>query len=321
MANVLVTGGAGFIGSRVVKKLLEDGHHVTVVDNLSKKGDFHEEFKSRIIFKKIDLCNREAVRGLLDNQEYCFHFAALIGGIGYFNKIPADILRDNFIMHANLLEEARTSKKFKKFIYMSSSMVFERTEKFPSKEEDIFTSPPPVTHYGMSKLVGEYLCRSYFDQYGIKFTIFRPFNAYGPGEIPEQEVGIAHVIPDLIRKVCFDRQYPVEILGQGDQVRSYTYVDDIAEAVATLSFDERTDNDSFNVANPDPYTVIEILERIWELAEMGKELRIKHLPAIKHDVLKRIPDTEKISRLGWEPKISLNAGLKITYDWILNNAK
>src|SRR3989338_10620215 len=109
-------------------------------------------------------------------------------------------------MHSNLLDEARRSEAFKKMIYISSSMVFERTEKFPSREEDIFTSPPPITHYGFSKLIGEFYSTAYKEQYGMKYTIYRPFNAYGPGEVPENEPGIAHVIPDLIKKVRFDGQ-------------------------------------------------------------------------------------------------------------------
>ena len=314
MAKVLVTGGAGFIGSRIVEQLQKD-HDVTVVDNLSK-GDIKNLDLKKIEFKQVDLCDSKQTASLLEDQEYCFHFAAKIGGIGYFHKYPAEILRDNTLMLSNILDSARNSKSFKKIVYISSSMVFERATTFPSKENDVNTSPPPISHYGFSKLVGEYYCRAFNEQYGLKYTSFRPFNAYGPGEVPENEVGIAHVIPDLIKKVHFNKQYPVEILGDGQQVRAYTYVTDLADAIAHLPFDPRTDNNDFNVANPKAYSVMELLEKIWHMFGQKKELKVKHMPAFKDDVKKRIPFTKKIESLGWKPKVELDEGLQKTFDWI-----
>ncbi|HLD60208.1 MAG TPA: NAD-dependent epimerase/dehydratase family protein [Candidatus Bilamarchaeaceae archaeon] len=314
MAKVMVTGGAGFIGSRVVDELIKE-HEVTVVDNLSK-GDIKNIDMNKVEFKQADLCDASVTQNLLDDIEYCFHFAAKIGGIGYFHKYPAEILRDNTLMLSNILDSARSSKNFKKMVYISSSMVFERTSSFPSKEEDVFTSPPPISHYGFSKLVGEYYCKAFNEQYGINYTIFRPFNAYGPGEVPENEVGIAHVIPDLIKKVYVDKQYPIEILGNGSQVRAYTYTTDLANAIANLTFDKRTDNEDYNVANPNYYTVMELLEKIWRMCGPDKKLKIKSLPTFRDDVQKRIPSTKKIEKLGWKPKIEIDEGLQKTFAWI-----
>jgi nucleoside-diphosphate-sugar epimerase len=218
-------------------------------------------------------------------------------------------------MLSNLLDEGRRAD-LKKMVYISSSMVFERTKKFPSKEEDIFTSPPPITHYGFSKLIGEYYCTAYKEQYGMKYAIFRPFNAFGPGEVPENEVGIAHVIPDLIKKIYFDKQYPIQILGKGNQVRAYTYVTDIGEAVAQLGMDGRTDNNDYNVANPEALTVLDLLGRIWALEQHEKPLKVKKLPSFRDDVQRRIPSAEKIMALGWKPKVTLDEGLRRTYEWI-----
>ncbi|MDD5096258.1 MAG: NAD-dependent epimerase/dehydratase family protein [Candidatus ainarchaeum sp.] len=318
MAKVLVTGGAGFIGSRVVAKLVLDGHDVTVADNLSK-GQVKNIDLGKVELARIDLCDAAATADLLADFEYCFHFAAKIGGIGYFHKYPAEIIRDNTLMFSNLLDSARKSKGFKKMIYLSSSMVFERTNSFPSKEEDIFTSPPPITHYGFSKLIGEYYCTAFMEQYGMKYTIFRPFNAYGPGEVPENEVGIAHVIPDLIKKIYYDKQYPLELLGDGSQVRAYTYVEDLADAIGTLAFDARTDNNDYNVANPRAYTVMELAERIWKMCGDGRPLQTKHLPVFKDDVKKRVPSTDKIEALGWKAKVEMEDGLEKTFAWIKAN--
>lgn len=320
MAKILVTGGAGFIGSAVVRHLLSLGHEVRVADNLSK-GQASNLDLSAVEFQKVDLLNPQDAASSLQDMEYCFHFAAKIGGIGYFNKYPAEILRDNTIMLSNLLDAERNSNSLKKLIYISSSMVFERTEHFPSSEEDIFTSPPPITHYGFSKLVGEYYCRAYADQYGLKYSIFRPFNAYGPGEIPENEVGIAHVIPDLIKKMHIDRQYPVKILGDGKQVRAYTYVTDLAEAISTCALSPKSDNGDFNVANPLAISVSELAEKIWKLQEHSKPLKFEHLPPFKDDVLKRVPDTSKLERtFGWKAKVPIEQGLKNTFDWIIKKS-
>ena len=113
MAKVVVTGGAGFIGHNIVNKLLEDGHEVLVVDNLSK-GDIKNLDTNKIQLKQVDLCDASQTKGILDDYEYCFHFAAKIGGIGYFHKYPAEILRDNTLMLSHLLDAARDSKSFKK---------------------------------------------------------------------------------------------------------------------------------------------------------------------------------------------------------------
>jgi len=257
----------------------------------------------------------------MEGMEYCFHFAAKIGGIGYFHKYPVESLRDNTLMMINLSEAARSQQEFTRFIYISSSMVFERAMSFPSKEEDVFSNPPPITHYGFAKLAGEYFCTAYHNQYGLKYAIFRPFNAYGPGEMPEGEVGLAHVIPDLIKKMFIDRQYPVEILGDGEQVRAYTYVTDLAEAIANFGLDDRSDSESFNIANPKTYTVKELAQKIWEIGGEKRELKFKHLPTFEDDVLKRIPDITKITKIfGWNPKVNLEEGLSRTIKQILTRS-
>ncbi len=317
MAKILVTGGAGFIGSAVVRRLLALGHSVRVADNLSK-GQVSNIDASKVEFLQLDLLQPQDAAKSLDGMEYCFHFAAKIGGIGYFNKYPAEILRDNTLMLSNMLDAARNSKTFKKIIYISSSMVFERTVNFPSSEADIFTSPPPITHYGFSKLVGEYYCRAYNDQYGLKYSIFRPFNAYGPGEIPENEVGIAHVIPDLIKKMYIDKQYPIELLGDGHQVRAYTFVSDLADAISTCGLDAKSDNQDFNVADPAAITVRELAQKIWDVKNKDKPLKFTHAAPFKDDVQKRIPDTKKLeTTFGWKPKVHIDEGLALTMDWIM----
>lgn len=320
MPKILVTGGAGFIGSHVVAKLLRIGHDIRVADDLSK-GQVKNIDLNKVEFIQSDLTNPAEAAKVMERVTYCFHFAAKIGGIGYFHKYPVESLRDNILMMINLLEAARSQQEFKRFIYISSSMVFERAMSFPSKEEDVFSNPPPITHYGFSKLAGEYFCTAYRNQYGLKYTIFRPFNAYGPGEMPESEVGLTHVIPDLIKKMFIDKQYPVEILGDGEQVRAYTYVTDIAEAIANFGLDNRSDSESFNIAHPKTYTIKELAQKIWEIGGEKRELKFKHLPTFEDDVMKRIPDTTRITKIfDWNPKVNLEEGLSRTIKWTLTRS-
>ncbi len=137
--KILVTGGAGFIGSEVVKQLLDKDYMVRVADDLSKK---EAQVPSNCEFLKVDLTNKEQALKAMDGVDYCIHLAAKIGGIGYFHKYPATILSENNKMYS-VVFEAAVAKKIKRIIYLSSSMVFESAKKFPSREKDITNSRPP----------------------------------------------------------------------------------------------------------------------------------------------------------------------------------
>ena len=310
--RVLVTGGAGFIGHRLVCKLADLGASVSVADDLSKGAlENLQNLRDQIEFRNDNLLEASVAKKLLRDIDICFHLAAKIGGIGYFHKAPAMSLRDNSIMNFNLWDAAVGSDT--KMVCLSSSMVFERTNTFPTPETALEHSPPPMSGYGFSKLVAEYIARTYHEQYGIKYLIVRPFNAYGPGEVPGDYVGYAHVIPDLIQKV-FSGQYPLEILGSGEQTRSYTYVDDVADGIIYVT--ERCENEDFNVGAGVETSVLDLAKKIWLLCGSTEPLAIKRTPALEHDVQRRIPDITKISKLGWRPSVSLDDGLRITIGWL-----
>jgi nucleoside-diphosphate-sugar epimerase len=310
--RVLVTGGAGFIGHRLVSRLVEDGARLTVVDNLSKGNleNLRSVFR-HVEFRNEDLLTSGALKEVLKDTDICFHLAAKIGGIAYFHRSPASSLRENSIMNFKLWDAAIDSSCM--IVCLSSSMVFERTTSFPTPEVAVTTSPPPLTGYGFSKLVAEYIARTYFEEYGVKFLIVRPFNAYGPGEAPGDYVGYAHVIPDLIKKTL-SGQYPLEILGTGDQTRSYTYVDDIADAILFVA--ERFENDDFNVGTGIETTVLDLARSIWSLCGRTEPFQIKPSIGLQYDVPRRVPDVTKLFERGWRPKHTLEDGLRITINWL-----
>lgn len=308
----LVTGGAGFIGSEIVKQLLAKNHRVMVVDNLSKKD---ASVDPRAEFLNIDLTDYKKTRMAFEGADIVINAAAKIGGIGYFHKYPATILSENNKIYSSTFEAA-TAAGVKRLVYISSSMVFESATRFPSKEDDIQKIPPPVSAYGFSKLSGEWYCHSFWDQYKLPFSICRPFNAYGINEFPEREVGYAHVIPDLVRKII-SGQYPLELLGDGQQTRCFTHVSDIADGVITVSLHKNGENQDFNIGSDREIKMEDLAEEIWNLMDTKKPFKVKYVKGFKFDIKRRVPDVSKVKKMiNWEPKVDFKDGLKEVISWL-----
>jgi len=310
--KILVTGGAGFIGSEVVKQLLERGYQVRVADDLSKK---EARVAKECEFFKLDLTKKEAALRAMEGIDYCIHLAAKIGGIGYFHKYPATILSENNKMYSAVFEAAVT-QKIKRIIYLSSSMVFESTNRFPSKESDLDKIPPPVSSYGFSKLVGEWYCRAFRDEYGLPYTIIRPFNAYGINEAPGEEIGYAHVIPDLIKKIL-SGQYPLELLGNGRQTRCFTHVSDIARGIILALESEKAVNGDFNIGSEKEMRMLDLAELLWRKCNADKPFKVKYVKGFKYDIKRRVPSSKKAKKiLKWEPKKKFDQELPEIINWI-----
>lgn len=315
--NFLVTGGAGFIGSEIVKQLLTGGHSVRVADNLSKKD---AQVDSRAEFINVDLTETNDTKKVFKDIDICINAAAKIGGIGYFHKYPATILSENNKIYSSTFEAA-VSAKIKRLVYISSSMVFESATNFPSKEEDVEKIPPPVSSYGFSKLSGEWYCRSFYDQYKLPFSICRPFNAYGVNEFPEREIGYAHVIPDLVRKII-NGQYPLEMLGDGNQTRCFTHVSDVAGGIIAVALHPKGENNDFNIGSDKEIKMIDLAQKIWSVMGMKKPLKIKYVPGFKFDIKRRVPNVSKVKKLiNWEPSVKFEDGLKEVVLWLENQKK
>jgi UDP-glucose 4-epimerase len=302
---IVVTGGCGFIGSEVVRQLLAKEHRVRIVDNLSKPSS---KPIAGAEFVRGDLVEPAVARAALVGARACINLAAKIGGIGYFHKLPATILSENNLIYSNTFEAAAAAR-LERMIFVSSSMVFESATRFPSKEEDLRSIPPPFTAYGFSKLIGEWYCRAFWDQHRLPYTICRPFNAIGPEEEAGEEVGDAHVIPDLIKKVTSGQQ-PLELLGDGRQTRCFTNVRDIARGIVMALESEAAVNEDFNLGTSNEITMLELARRIHAQCAPGQPFEVKHVPGFPSDIRRRVPDGSKAKRvLGWEPEIDIEAGL------------
>src|SRR3954451_10553806 len=259
MSGVLVTGGAGTIGAAVVRRLLRDpDFEVRVSDQREAPGWMREGAEVRTG----DLRSLAEARAAMRGCSQVIHLAAIVGVIATFHKLPHTLTEVNNALY-NAVVRAALDEDVERFCYVSSSMVFERAEQYPTTEAYLPDCPTPASAYGFSKLTGEVYCRAAHDEHGLRYTICRPFNAYGPGEMPEDEPGIAHAVPDLIRK-SLQRLKPLPIFGTGEHTRTITYVDDIADGIVTATFAEAAENEDFNISNSQEMTVAEIARVIWE---------------------------------------------------------
>ena len=315
MARVLVTGGAGTIGAAVVRRLLRDPDwEVRVSDQREAPGWMREGCEVHTgDLRRLDQA-REATRGC----SHVIHLAAIVGGIANFHKLPHTLTEVNNALY-NAIVRAALDHSVERFVYVSSSMVFEQATEYPTPEEHIRTCPMPRSAYGFSKLTGEVYVRAAHDEHGLPWTICRPFNAYGPGEMPEDEPGIAHMVPDVIRKcLTLPDGAPLQIFGDGTQTRTLTHVDDIADGVVTAMASPAALNEDFNVSAAREMAVAEIARVIW--AACGRDpqaFALEHLPSFEVDVVRRWPSIEKARRLlGWEAQIELEDGIARTVGWL-----
>jgi UDP-glucose 4-epimerase len=314
MRRVLVTGAAGTIGRAVVRRLLSDPDwEVRAADHRPAPEWIRESCELR----DGDLRDVDVARDAVEGCTHVIHLAAIVGGIANFHKLPFTLTQVNNAL-TGALTGAAVEQDVERFVYVSSSMVFERATEFPTTEEHLLACPTPRSAYGFSKLAGEVYARAAHDQHGLRYTVCRPFNAYGPGERPDpEEPGIAHAVPDLIAKVL-GGQRPLQIFGSGEQTRTLTHVTDIADGVVTAMASDAGLNEDFNISASEELTVADIARVIWEACGNDPaELEFEHLPSFEVDVQRRWPSVEKARRLlGWEAQVPLRDGIAETVEWL-----
>ena len=313
MRRVLVTGGAGMIGGAIVRHLLADpDFEVRIADQREAPQWMREGCEVHTGDLRAEGVAAEA----MDGCTHVVHCAAIVGGIANFHRFPHTLTEANNALVAAMIRAALEGE-LERFVYISSSMVFERAERFPTPEDYLPDCPAPRSAYGFSKLTGEVYCRAAAAEHGLPYTICRPFNAYGPGELPTDEPGIAHAVPDLVRKVL-SGQRPLRIFGDGSQTRTLTHVDDIAEGVVTAMRSPKGLNEDFNISAAEELSVAELARAIWEVCgEDPDALELMPQPSFEVDVQRRWPSVEKARKLlGWQAKISLREGLEGTVSWL-----
>lgn len=312
-SKVLVTGGAGFIGSHLVKKLLSMGSEVYVADNLSRGSKKNiEPFLDKIHFYPVDLTKLENCLAATKGVEHVFHLAASVGGIHFIKKENVWGSTPSLLMNTHMLEAARIND-VKGFLFTSSACVYrERSlalNRF--KEEDAYPANPPTT-YGWAKIMGEIQCRSYHLDYGIKSSVVRIFNAYGENE--NLDPRWSHVIPSLIKKALLYPKEEFKIFGDGKQERAFLYAEDCVDGLL-LSMEKIEDADPINLGSVEIVSIGELAQKIIRLS--GKNIDVKYDLSGPQGTHRYCADTTKMKKvLGWSPKIPLDEGLRRTYGWI-----
>lgn len=329
--KILVTGSAGFIAGYLVENLLNHGHIVYGIDNYSKYGKVEKSYDQHKNYHFVEGDAKDAalLKTLIEDCDQVIALAAMIGGISLFHEYAYDLLAENERIIASTFDAALwalKTRKLKKINVISSSMVFESTKKYPTEEGEQILCPPPLSTYGFQKLACEYFAKGAWEQYQLPYTIIRPFNCIGIGEkralsdkiilSGNVKLAMSHVVPDLVQKVI-KGQNPLHILGDGSQVRHYTYGGDIAEGIRLCVEDDKAINEDFNLSTPVSTNVLELAGMIWQKINPDLSFNYVSDKPYQYDVQKRIPSVEKSRRiLGFEATTGLSEALDEVIPWI-----
>ena len=319
--SALITGGAGFIGFHLAKHLSEEGYDVTILDNFSR-GREDKEFtelvsRQNVKFIKADITERSSFEDLED-YDYVYHLAAINGTENFYN-IPDEVLRVGVIGTLNVLDWFVKGENGK-ILFSSSSETYAGALKLLSSDfpiptpEDVplvIDDPSNVRwSYGAGKILGEVAFHSYSSSFGMdRFCIIRYHNIYGP------RMGFEHVIPQFIERIENDVD-PFPILG-GRETRSFCYVDDAVTATRMVMESEETNGQVIHVGRSDgEISILDLAQMLFSVAGVGPKIEIKEAPL--GSVMRRCPDVQALSDLGFEPKIELDSGLHKIFEWYSN---
>lgn len=310
--KVLVTGGAGFIGSHLVDELLYLGAKVNVVDIIPKKfAENLKHLKNSINYIKVDLKKPENVTKTLQGQNVVFHLASKVGGIHYNIIHPATMLVDNVAIATNTIEAARKAE-VERLLVVSSACVYPRFCTIPTPEEEGFKDDPEPTNfgYGWAKRLAELAAKTYSEEYGMKIGIVRPYNTYGPRDHFEEER--SHVIPALIKRV-FTGVNPLPVWGSGNQSRSFIYVKDLVRGMLT-ALEKYPKADPINLGTDKEIKIKDLVLKILKIT--GENPRMIFDTTKPEGQPRRNCDNTKAKKiLGFKAETPLETGLSETIRW------
>ncbi len=310
--KVLVTGGAGFIGSHLVEKLVKRNAKVSVLDNLQNGKEVNlESVKKNVRLINGNCQDPEDALNACKNQNIVMNLAARVGGIEYNRTHQATMIRDNLLIGTNMIETARKAG-VERFLVVSSACVYPRNCSVPTPESEGFLDEPEPTNggYGWAKRMAELLGKYYREEFGMKVGIARPYNCYGPRDHFDPET--SHVIPALIKRV-FDGENPVKVWGTGRQTRAFLYVEDFAEGLM-LIIERYPVADPVNIGTDEEVTIARLIEKIIKIS--GVKTKIEFDTSKPDGSPRRNSDNKKAKeKLGFKAKITLDEGLRRTIKW------
>jgi nucleoside-diphosphate-sugar epimerase len=308
----LVTGGLGFIGSAIVARLAQD-RQVHILDNGFRGSKDTASFRKNVRVFRGDMCRPEDVRKAMGGVDTVYHLGA-INGTRHFYEIPGKVLEVNVLGMIAVMEEA-IAQGAKRFLFSSSSEVYQGGSKIPTPEDTPLVVPDllnPRYSYGGSKIFGELWCTHYGVAHGLNPLIVRYHNIYGPS------MGNDHVIPELLKKVYTlseglrKTEISLEIQGNGEETRAFCYIDDAVEG--TLVCEHKGKELLYHIGNEtEEIRVKDLVTLIGQVT--GIKIALKKGPLRPGSVLRRCPDISRLRTLGYEPKVSLEEGLKKTWEW------
>ena len=305
-AKIYVAGHRGLVGSAIVRNLEEKGYTNIICRT----------------HKELDLTNQEAVRAFFEQErpEYVFLAAAKVGGIHANNTYPADFIYDNLMIQNNVIKAAHDFE-VKKLLFLGSTCIYPKMAPQPIKEEYLLTGSLEETNeaYAVAKIAGLEMCKFFKRQYGDNFISCMPTNLYGPND--NFDLKNSHVLPALIRKfheAKVNNSDVVEVWGTGTPLREFLYVDDMADACVFLM--QNYDGEQHvNIGTGEEVSIRELAETVKEV--VGFEGELVFNTDMPDGTPRKLTTVDKLHGLGWKHKVSLNEGIKLAYDWFLENYK
>lgn len=313
--RIFITGGAGFIGSTLIGKLVDD-NEIIAYDNMDRDSLSHQKFANNKNLKLIkgNILDFNILKEAMNNAEIVIHAAAIAGIVNTVQN-PVRTMRVNMLGTANVLEAAKENKNLERFMDFSTSEVFGSHAFKVNEVAETVTGAVGEARwtYAVSKLAGEHLTHAYHREYGLPTVTVRPFNIYGPGQIGEGAIQI------FIRKAL--KNEDIYIFGDGNQIRAWCYVDDMIDGILLALTHEKAIGESFNIGNARAVTTIYGLAQI-VCRILNSKSKIVFKEALSADIELRVPDVFKAKKLiGYQAKVDLDGGIEKTADWYIKNMK